>query len=110
MSKNMRGNPFPGNGGDSLGSGADILAQPKAESRSRQRRSVSIHEYRLVGLPRLSPYQRRDQIGSFRPDRRDALFAALAHEANMGWRLEVNILRPEIERLLNASPGVVKQG
>src|SRR5262249_18445923 len=52
VSKDMRGNPFLGDGGDGLRRRLDVLTQTEAESGGRERRLVSIHENRLFGFSR----------------------------------------------------------
>jgi len=73
----MRGNPLLGNGGNGLGCRLHILTQAKSESGGSERRPVSIYENRFVGFSWLTSHQRGNQIGGFRPNRRDALLASL---------------------------------
>src|SRR5262249_40210936 len=87
----------------------DILTQTESKARCRQRLAVSIDEQRFAVWARATPQECDDNFGCFRPKRRDPLFSPFSKETNMTGRLQTNVLRAEIKRLLDARSGVVEQ-
>src|SRR5207247_8049243 len=83
--------------------------QTESTARCRQRLSVTIDEQRSVVRARATPQESGDNVCCFRPERRDPLFSPFSQETNMAGRLQTNVLRAEIKRLLDARSGVVEQ-
>src|SRR5438132_1111223 len=109
MSIRVRGDSLAGQGWNLLGGRCHVTLQLEANAGSSKRVSIPVHEDGFVFHARLSFQQRLQQLDGLRPERADAFLLPLAEQANVEGRFQAKVARCEVQGLLNARSGVVKE-
>jgi hypothetical protein len=85
------------------------LLQLEANTGSFEGISVPVHEDRFI-FPAGLPFQESlQQFDSFGPERADSRFFPFTQQANLEGRFQTKGLGRKIQRLLNASTGIIEE-
>src|SRR5580658_3354196 len=99
---------LPASDGTFNDAAATYCFQLEANARSFKRMSVTVHEDGFTFSARLSFQKSFQQFDRFGPEWTAPLLSSFAEQSNMERRLPANRLGTEVQRLLNAGAGVVK--
>src|SRR6516164_4610690 len=108
MPPGVWGDSLAGQGLNLLGSRCHVLLQLEANTGSPKWAPIPVHEDGFVFLARLSFQKNFQQVDSLGPKGRDSFLAPLAEQANVKGRFQVKVARREVQGLLDARSGVVK--
>ena len=110
MSEDVRRDPLTRQAWRLRGRCLDILAQPESKPGGSELRPIAIRKHRLIRSPREPSEQCPEKLRRFRPDWRYAFLAALPHQCHLSRRVQVQVLWPNVERLLYSCSRVVEEG
>jgi len=83
VTKRVRGDSLVSQGVDFLCSCRYISLQLEADASRSEWMAITIFENRFIVATRLSFQKSLEQLGSFRPERADSLFAAFTQQSNL---------------------------
>src|SRR5437660_6460465 len=108
MPPRVWGDSLAGQGWNLLGGRCHVLLQLETNAGSPKGVSIPVNEDGFVFLARLPFQESLQQVDSLGPEGRDSFLAPFAEQANLEGRFQAKVARREVQGLLNARSGVVK--